>query len=334
MATLDQAISTLNRNEESLFSNPNVSFVSVVEDPESGGETNFAFLVGLVESDPEIEDDGTLEESVSSALDGFQLDQVPKELAIVGSDGVEIKEAGTISIATEVSGEITAQSFTDRRRPARGGNSCGNIRRNSAGTLGAAVNYRGTVHILSNWHVLYGPGGRDGDPIVQQARLDGGRAPRDVIARNTKGWLDAYRDLAVARVLSPWNKFVAGGSRCHGRFGSPKNASVGMQVKKCGRTTQATTGIVRSVSSTVRVNGYPGGARIFRDQIQTSAMARPGDSGSLLCESRTNSPVGVLFAGGSSGTWHNKIQRVMGQSLEEGEVSSDLLDDLDFNIEV
>lgn len=333
MATIEQALNTMAANEDSLLDNPNVSYISVVQTDElADNSDDFSLVVGLIAHElevvPDVEDADT-----DDALQGFEPDIVPTELQIVDGSGAAIENVGMIEVRTEVTGEITAQSFTDRRRPARGGNSCGNPRVNSAGTLGAAVNYRGAVHILSNWHVTYGRAGRDGDAIVQAGRLDGGRVPRDVIAHNVKGWLDAYRDAAISKVRTPWNQFVAAGSRCYGRFGAPKVATVGMRVQKCGRTTRATTGVVRSINATVRVNGYPTGTRVFRDQILTSGMSSPGDSGSLICEARTNSPVGLLFAGSSSVTVANKLQRLFGQTLESGESASDFLDGLDFNVE-
>jgi len=331
MANLDQAISTMRANEEALFTNPNVSHISVAQTAEGGDD--YSLVIGLIDNQVEVDTETNADAEFAAIMEDFQLDLIPAQLKIADEDGIEIQDAEPMDVTTEVTGEISALSFTDRRRPAHGGNSCGNPRRNSAGTLGAAVNYQGAVHILSNWHVIYGPGGSDGDPIIQPGRLDGGRLQTDVIARNVKGWLDQYRDMAIAKVRSPWQSFVADGSRCYGKFGQPKSASVNMSVKKCGRSTRATTGFVRSINSTVRVSGYPGGARIFRDQIMTSGMSAPGDSGSIVCETQTNSPVGLLFAGSSSVTFANKIERVLGTLLAADEKAKDFLADVDFNLD-
>src|SRR5205823_12268691 len=59
-------------------------------------------------------------------------------------------------------------------------------------------------------------------------------------------------------------------------------ASVGMNVKKCGRTTIETTGKVTGVNVIVFV-GYSGGkSALFTRQTQFSDIAEPGDSGSLI----------------------------------------------------
>ena len=156
--------------------------------------------------------------------------------------------------------------------------------------------------------MLYGAGGRDGDPVVQQGVLDGGRVPYDVIARNQRGWLDTYRDAAIAQVTGP--NLVAAGTRCYGAVRGLARAAIGRAVKKCGRTTMATTGVVRSTAATIRVAGYPGGPRLFRDQIQLSRMSAAGDSGSVVIDTASNDIVGLLFAGGRTATFANKIERI------------------------
>jgi hypothetical protein len=57
-----------------------------------------------------------------------------------------------------------------------------------------------------------------------------------------------------------------------------------------------------------------GGGRVarFTDQIVTSNMSAPGDSGSLVCDIKEGA-VGLLFAGSSQVTIVNNILRV--QSL-------------------
>ncbi len=77
-------------------------------------------------------------------------------------------------------------------------------------------------------------------------------------------------------------------------------ATAGMAITKSGRTTGVTTGSVTAVNSTVNVNygGSCGGSARFVGQITTSAsLGSGGDSGSIVLESSTLTPVGLYFAG-------------------------------------
>lgn len=86
---------------------------------------------------------------------------------------------------------------------------------------------------------------------------------------------------------------------------------LGMKVKKSGRTTGLTEGIITMLHATVDVS-YGGNKRArFEDQILTGAMSEGGDSGSLLVSNDTFSAVGLLFAGSSQVTIYNPIQEVL-----------------------
>jgi len=47
---------------------------------------------------------------------------------------------------------------------------------------------------------------------------------------------------------------------------------------------------------------------VFTNQIETTAMAQPGDSGSITFQSNGMKAVGLLFAGGSNANVHNKLK--------------------------
>ena len=80
---------------------------------------------------------------------------------------------------------------------------------------------------------------------------------------------------------------------------------VGQSVQKYGRTTALTKGTITMTNVTVRV-GYSSGIARFVQQIivqSNKPFLKSGDSGSLLVtDDGWNSPVGLLFAGNSSGT--------------------------------
>lgn len=92
-------------------------------------------------------------------------------------------------------------------------------------------------------------------------------------------------------------------------------------MKKCGRTSRATSGTIRSVNATARVSGYPTGTRVFTNQIQTTFMLRPGDSGSVLINSSNNKVVGLGFAGSSSRSFHNHIRKIRLATLNQGKAA-------------
>lgn len=87
------------------------------------------------------------------------------------------------------------------------------------------------------------------------------------------------------------------------------DAAVGMKVRKSGRTTGYTEGIINTLDATIEV-GYGSNVAVFEQQILTNDMSDPGDSGSLIV-SEDNRAVGLLFAGSSSVTVINPIAAVL-----------------------
>ncbi len=313
MATREEADLALQAHQETLLKNPNVAYISTVaRSPEEGVDQNYIIEVGLMEE--ELEFDTDVRSDAPGLHSGLDFPRIPRYLEIPRKDSAMVADAlqgeRTIEVEVVVCGDVGIESFLCNRRPAEGGNSCGNPRSNSVGTLGMAFQLDGKVYVLSNWHVLYGNGGSIGDPIIQPGRGDGGTVPSDIIAHNTKGWLDRFRDAAIASVRNPWNSFVAAGTRCFGAIAGFGTATNNMNVNKCGRTTRATSGVVRSTNATVRVRGYPDGSRVFYDQMQLSRMSARGDSGSVIQEQQGNRVVGLLFAGSKSSTFANKIERI------------------------
>lgn len=84
----------------------------------------------------------------------------------------------------------------------------------------------------------------------------------------------------------------------------------GMAVMKSGRTTGVTSGMVESINTTVYVDYGEdcGTARFIKQVVVTpGTFSSGGDSGSVVIESGTHTPVGLLFAGGSTHTVMNQI---------------------------
>lgn len=130
-------------------------------------------------------------------------------------------------------------------------------------------------------------------------------AAQQAIAENTV-------DCAVARPLNI--SMFSDEIRYIGRITGTKAPSLGMRVRKVGRTTDYTEGVITVVNTTVDV-GYntargPKTAR-FTGQVMTTGMSQGGDSGSLVVELGAPNAVGLLFAGSGTVTIFTPIDRVL-----------------------
>ena len=266
-------------------------------------------------------------------------DLVPKTL-----DGVRTDVVATGPFRALPLLETLAVSHTQRVRPAPGGVSIAH-EKVTAGTLGVlAHRTSGEAVILSNNHVLAnGNDARAGDAILQPGPYDGGR-PQDAIARladfvpiafsqreldglgrSLERTLDGLLapvglgvrrlpsgktnlvDAALASPLGP--DLVAPDVLEVGVIAGTAAATLGLGVKKSGRTTGLTRGKVTGLDATVEVD-YGGKTAVFRGQIVSDILSRGGDSGSLIADGK-NRAIGLLFAGGSTTTIFNPIGAVL-----------------------
>jgi hypothetical protein len=224
--------------------------------------------------------------------------------------------------------------YQKRGRPLHIGQSCGH-HTITAGTLGCFVRllgqHTGPLHILSNNHVLAAENrGRNGDPILQPGRIDGGERPGDVIgllARQVRLKRNAtnYVDAAIARINSVTKVDELGLKDYGGKLagvGDPF-VDIGTRVAKQGRTTGLTLGRVTAFELDNVVVQFDAGNLRFDNQLEIEgegdkAFSAGGDSGSLIFEQDTRVAVGLLFAGGDSGgsnglglTFANPIRAVL-----------------------
>ncbi|HBU07985.1 MAG TPA: hypothetical protein DEA99_02035 [Candidatus Omnitrophica bacterium] len=225
------------------------------------------------------------------------------------------QEISCIETDVEEAGKIIAQSNTGRFRPAPGGVSLGHYQI-TAGTLGCLVKDKksGKVLILSNNHVLANSNKAEkGDPILQPGPYDGGKKPKDLIGY-LENWIEINfkkeANLVDAALARPK---VSGDVRPEIMLiGSPQGltkAKIGMPIQKSGRTTGYTTGKVKDISASVKVN-YDNQTALFRGQILTTNMSQGGDSGSLVLDMKARA-VGLLFAGSEQVTILNPINEVL-----------------------
>lgn len=257
---------------------------------------------------------------------------------IVGAVLTDVVETGVIKAL-----------HTQKHRPAPGGVSIGHVDV-SVGTLGCLVNRKDEVLILSNSHVLALSGQAEiGDPIIQPGSYDGGKYPEDHIAdlvsyvpiqmsgllsdcpfaSSLKTALNLLAkllrsrtrfqiireqkeanlvDAAIARPLDPTS--VISEIMEIGEIKGIKEAEIGQEIKKSGRTTGLTTGKIEQVDVTVNVQYGEGKIATFEDQIMAGKMCAGGDSGSAVLTD-SNYLVGLLFAGSETTMIANRIQNVI-----------------------
>jgi len=181
--------------------------------------------------------------------------------------------------------------------------------------------------ILSNNHVLANANAAAiGDAILQPGPYDGG-TDRDRIAALEAfvpivfdGFLDwllslfgiarPVRNVVDAALGKPLNDADVSEEVLEiGTVSETASGTIGMPVRKSGRTTGLTEGKITAVAATVRVfYGLTRTAR-FRDQLVASALSQGGDSGSLIVDADDRA-VGLLFAGSSNTTILNPIGEV------------------------
>lgn len=204
-------------------------------------------------------------------------------------------------------------------RPVRGGVSVGH-HDITAGTLGCLVRRDGDadVYILSNNHVLANVNQAAlGDPILEPGPADGGTSPIAELAdfEAIKLWGGANEiDAAIARVLHAGDVLPEIEVIGHVR-NPPVTAALYQSVRKHGRTTKHTVGVVVDLSADLWVRVLPQQQAWFEDQLAVvgagGPFSQPGDSGSLVVDAVTRAPVGLLFAGGRDQTFVNPIDSVL-----------------------
>lgn len=264
-------------------------------------------------------------------------DIVPKSIDGVRTDIVETGRFHAVELVQSLDG-----SRTQRIRPAPGGVSLGHYQI-TAGTLGILAHRHGLPVILSNNHVLANANEAEmGDPILQPGPADGGRL-QDAIARladfvpiqfneRSLGPIARFFERALAALLRllglgvkrlPSGKvnlvdaaiavpidadLVAPELLGVGTVSGTGEATIGLRVRKSGRTTGVTEGRVTGLDAVVEVD-YGGHTAIFREQIVTDLHSQGGDSGSLVIDDRGRA-IGLLFAGGLATTLINPIAAV------------------------
>ncbi len=179
-----------------------------------------------------------------------------------------------------------------------------------AGTIGAIVidEKTGKLGVLSNWHVLAGPGAQAGDAVLQPGLMDGGHPHLDRIGVLSKWFLDSDGDAAMAQLVGsrPWLPLQAG---THQTSTTSRESRLGEVLEKAGRTTGVTRARVDGEGRyRVHYEVRPGvieprdveGFKLVPETPGNPAnqeLSAPGDSGAVWISPGDGAAVGLHFAG-------------------------------------
>jgi hypothetical protein len=207
------------------------------------------------------------------------------------------------------------------RRPAVGGASVAH-HAFPVGTVALGMRHRqsGAPCILSCSHVLSQLGAAHfGDAVLQPAPADGGALPLSLIGQVMRWTPVAFggveRNVADAAIATCAPDDVRSWVDGIGPITAvAPSIKLGARVRKVGRATGLTSGIVTVVGAAVRPNYAPLGfgamPALFVNQIVADIPCAYGDSGSLLVDDE-NRAVGLLFGGTREGhTWFNPFDAV------------------------
>ena len=255
-----------------------------------------------------------------------------------------------VPVRTAVTGEVTAlgkpsagvnntATFTP---PAPIGVSTGNIGECSAGTIGCRLkDANGSLYSLSNNHVYALENGASPGSACTQPGLYDVRFCNPSSKNRTYNIIGAlatfvpisfgsgqnYVDCAVSTVVSTSGVPSVDTKTPSTGYGQPNSKTwfdvngttppVGLAVQKYGRTTSLTKGSIYAINVHITVDYGASGTAEFVNQIavnSATAFIKAGDSGSLLVTNDADDyPVGLLYAGNSSGTfaYANPIDAVL-----------------------
>ncbi len=261
---------------------------------------------------------------VAQKTDNVPDDQrVPAEIEGVATDVLERRYEPQVLAQQVIT--VAPQADTTHYATLQGGISMGPSRTINgfifAGTLGAIVidNATNQHAALTNFHVACVDNTFSiGDRMVQPSRIDTGVVPTDEFGSLARETLSANVDGAVISIDSGRS------SQCQvadiGLVRGTTTATLGMPVRKRGRTTLLTYGSVDGLALSVNIDYGDGiGVRTLTNQISIAAdttrnplFSDHGDSGSVIVND-SGFVVGLLFAGAGTSTVANQIAAVLSE---------------------
>ncbi len=265
-----------------------------------------------------------------------QMNALPQEI-----DGVPIAvhKMGNLVVRPEAAASANHRgNLFERHNRICCGSSCAPTSESLSGTLGALVRleHGRQLYLLSNNHVIGGcnhvakdqpivsPSNNDSHPMVR-APLEIGRHFRiEELRSGTPDFVvPGAADLALARATDQNNISSWQGDDVDG-YDTPilsMNPTSGLVVKKFGRTTGFTTGVVEA--KTTAPLGLDYNSKHFKAKVWFAnvwsvrahpdpVFALPGDSGSLIVNENATHALGLLFACNKSGdtAWFIPMQNI------------------------
>ncbi|MGW1956114.1 hypothetical protein ACWCPI_25765 [Streptomyces sp. NPDC001920] len=212
--------------------------------------------------------------------------------------------------------------------PVRAGFPVGTINR-ASGTVGPFVVLRetGKMHALSNNHVLAASNKVALDEVISHpGGSAGGPHPQDRIG--VLGWVEPLKALGTPNDMDAAACLLDEGLEVDvtvsgAQVTGPVDPTGPLEVTKIGRRTGSTTGRITLIDfGPLEVGGYGDmGKLVFRDQIEIrrdngAPFSLPGDSGSLVFDSRTKEGIGLLFSGGVRGGGYASLVTPLRRILE------------------
>ena len=305
----------------------------------TGVDIGYKYVNGEVTDEIVIRVYVTKKKSVSS------YEAIPREIHGIKTDVIESTFDALIStVITEILAERDTNPLS--YNPLVGGISIGPCLSTNRilyfGTLGAIVEDNNPPYnllALSNYHVLLA--GNFNQPmneiaISQPSRRDGGKCPDDIFGVVMRAALKdgGSVDCAVASIRG--SRAAEAKIEQIGKVKGTTSATLGMQVRKRGRTTGLTYGIVDGCHATVQIN-YPDpiGTITLTDQItivpdpnKSAVWAEEGDSGSAIVMAGSDDEVylvGLHVSGnrdGSRGTANHihAVERALNVKVATAEI--------------
>ncbi|MCZ2838428.1 hypothetical protein [Modestobacter sp. VKM Ac-2985] len=207
----------------------------------------------------------------------------------------------------------TPEELRRRGRPLRPGASISH-RDVTAGTLGGFVRRAGAgeLLVLSNNHVLANSdAATEGDPVLQPGVADGGLETDRIGGLTSFVRFRSQPGNLVDAAVAALDPGMAADPTAYP--GGPLSAAVAAAdetdpdelVEKVGRTTGHTHGRITAVEVDGVGVQYDDVVHTFDDQVEieglTGGFSAGGDSGSVIWRSRDRAPLGLLFAGSTTG---------------------------------
>jgi hypothetical protein len=148
-------------------------------------------------------------------------------------------------------------------------------------------------------------------PVVQETPITHPR-PVETFSASSANIPDNRVDAALARPITP--AMFDAAIRHIGPISGATRPTLGLPVRKAGRTTDYTEGTITLVNATVDVAYLTSSGERkarFTGQMIATPMSQGGDSGSLIVARTSGEAVGLLFAGSAQATIFTPIDEVL-----------------------